>query len=307
MCLKIIPGIVLTILLMLSSSAHSTPDYALRTGQGCTTCHAEPGGTGGALNETGLGYAASGYAWPPGGGYRVLGPVRRPVRLFVGFLHILAAFLWFGTILYVHILLRPGYASKGLPRGEVLLGLVSMGVVAVTGVLLTVSRVNSLEVLYTSRWGLLLLAKIILYLVMVSSAIIVVTLVGPRLRRAMKKARLPKGGVFDPVTLSGFDGKEGRPAYIAFEGRVYDVSALNLWEGGGHMRQHSAGEDLTGALARAPHGAEKLDGIEAVGVFDATVSPEKTPAQKAFYAVAYSNLFLVFVVLFVIALWRWGI
>jgi len=28
--------------------------------------------------------------------------------------------MWFGTILYVHLLLKPAYAARGLPRGVLL-------------------------------------------------------------------------------------------------------------------------------------------------------------------------------------------
>lgn len=285
--------------------ASASPEYSARTGRSCAACHVTP--QGGALSEKGLAYAASGYVWSPEGDYRALGPVRKPVRFAMGFFHILAAFMWFGTILYVHILLKPGYASKGLPRGEVLLGLLSMAVVGVTGVLLTISRVKSLEVLYTTRWGGLLLAKIIIYAVMVSSAAVIVTKVGPKLRRGFKGRKVPADGVFGPQTLAGFDGRVGSPAYIAFKGTVYDVSGLSSWKDGAHMKLHNCGQDLTDALSRAPHEEDRLKGLRAVGTYDASFSPPKTTAQKAFYFVAYMNLALVFIVLFIIATWRWGI
>ncbi len=289
----------------LSSIVLATPEYAGRSGQGCMVCHIKPGG--GALTEKGLEYAASGYVWPPQGGFRVVGPIKKSVRFVVGLLHIVAAFLWFGSILYVHILLRPGYASKGLPRGEVLLGLTSMSVVGITGTLLTISRIKSIEVLYKSPWGTLLSIKILLYIIMVSSAVTIVTIIGPRLKSGMKRASMPEGGIFDPFTLSAFDGKDKRPAYIAFKGKVYDVSALEMWSTGVHMQLHSSGHDLTNAISKAPHGEEKLKDLKVVGSYDTSRKLTKTPAQKAFYFIAYMNLILVFAVLFVIAFWRWGI
>ena len=42
------------------------------------------------------------------------------VRLIIGYLHLLTAIAWFGTILYVHILLKPACAAKGLPKGELI-------------------------------------------------------------------------------------------------------------------------------------------------------------------------------------------
>jgi predicted heme/steroid binding protein/uncharacterized membrane protein len=236
----------------------------------------------------------------------VLGPVRKTGRFIIGYFHILGSFMWFGTILYVHILLRPAYAAKGLPRGEVALGLLSMVVVGITGVLLTISKIQSVAVLFRSPWGLLLAAKIILYLLMVSSALFVVLFVGPKLRAGGRKAEAPADGVYGPETLAAFDGEEGRPAFAAVGGEVYDLSSSPLWKGGVHMN-HSAGRDLSDAIARAPHGREKLERFSVRGPYDASRTPPKTGAQRAFYLVAYMNLTIVFVVLGVIAFWRWGI
>jgi len=294
------------LILFYTSSVHATPDYAISTLQFCKTCHVNPDG-GGELTEKGAEFAASGYVWPPKGRYRVLSPIKKSVRFIVGYLHILAGFIWFGTILYVHILLRPAYASKGLPRGEVFLGGLSMAVVGISGVLLTISRISSLDILLSTTWGRVLVVKIFLYLFMISSAMTVVRVVGPRLKRASSKLVLPDDGVFDPETLSICDGKEGRPAFIAFRNKVYDTGSSALWRGGMHMTRHSAGEDLTAAIAKAPHDEEKLEELKVVGAYDASRMPPRTPAQKAFYVIAYLNLSLVFAVLFVIAYWRWGI
>ncbi len=296
----------LAILLLLPALSAALPEYASRTAQSCQTCHINPSG-GGALSERGLEYAASGYVWPPRGGFRVIGPIKKYARLAIGFLHITAAFLWLGTILYVHLLLRPAYASRGLPKGEVALGLFSMGAVGVTGLLLTLSRIKSVDVLFNTPWGIVLSIKILIFIVMVSTALFTVFLVGPKLKKGPEKAMLPEGGVFDPLSLSRFDGKEGRPAYIAFEGKVYDVTGLNLWGDGVHMKRHTSGSDLTPSLAKAPHGCEKIEALEVVGTYDASLKPRKTSPQKAFYFIAYMNLLLVFTVLFVVAYWRWGL
>ena len=73
------------------------------------------------------------------------------------------------------------------------------------------------------------------------------------------------------------------------------------------MKLHSSGHDLTDAISKAPHGEEKLKDLKVVGSYDASIKPPMTLAQKAFYFFAYMNLTLVFIVLFVIAFWRWGI
>jgi len=296
--------LIIFVVIVLSTPSWATPDYAEKTAQGCKICHINE--KGGELSTKGLEYSASGYVWPPKGGYRALGPIRKSVRLLIGAFHISAAFMWLGTILYVHIILRPGYASRGLPKGEVILGIISMAVVGITGTLLTISKIKSFNVLYASPWGILISAKIIIYVIMVSSALFVVSFVGPKLKKGIKNIAIPKTGIFDPVTLSAFDGKQGRPAYFSYKRKVFDATGLKPWENGTHAK-HLAGRDLTDALAKAPHGEEKLNALHVVGDYDAALSPPKSPAQKAFYFIAYMNLTLVFCVLFVIAFLKWGI
>jgi len=285
-------------------SLPATPDYAEDTKQGCLICHLEE--DGGDINEMGLEFSASGYVWPPEGGYRVLGPVRKTVRFTFGLFHIIAGFMWFGTILYVHLVLKPGYASKGLPKGEVVLGMAMMIIVGITGVLLTISKIRSLDVLYSTPWGITLSVKIVLYLVMISSALFVILFIGPKIKKGMKKSIPEIPEIFDPETLSHFDGKEGAPAYIAYKDKIYDMAGLKLWKNGLHMK-HATGNDMTDSLSKAPHGEEKLDGLPVVGKYDGSRKPAKTPIQKLFYFVAYMNLIIVFCVLIVIAYWRWGL
>jgi len=66
--------------------------------------------------------------------------------------------------------------------------------------------------------------------------------------------------------LKQYDGKDGRPAYIAYKGSVYDVTESYLWIDGDHQGQHVAGKDLTQEIALAPHGEETLKKVKQVGV-----------------------------------------
>ncbi|MGQ9610124.1 MAG: cytochrome b5 domain-containing protein [bacterium] len=66
--------------------------------------------------------------------------------------------------------------------------------------------------------------------------------------------------------LSKYNGKNGAPAYIAYQGKIYDVSESFLWKNGKHQVLHQAGEDLTDALRDAPHGQDMLERVPLVGL-----------------------------------------
>jgi predicted heme/steroid binding protein/uncharacterized membrane protein len=83
---------------------------------------------------------------------------------------------------------------------------------------------------------------------------------------------------FDLESLSGFDGKDGKPTYIAYRGKVYDVSQSGLWEGGMHMNRHHAGRDLSAEFPAAPHDEEVFERYPQVGILKESAElKEKTP------------------------------
>ena len=71
---------------------------------------------------------------------------------------------------------------------------------------------------------------------------------------------------FTMEELKQYDGREGRPAYVAYKGKVYDVTDSFLWINGDHQGQHEAGRDITTEMAYAPHGEEMLERVKLVGV-----------------------------------------
>ena len=70
---------------------------------------------------------------------------------------------------------------------------------------------------------------------------------------------------FTREELARYQGRNGAPAYVAYKGKVYDVSNSFLWKGGSHQVLHRAGCDLTDALGQAPHGPELLEKFPVVG------------------------------------------
>ena len=71
---------------------------------------------------------------------------------------------------------------------------------------------------------------------------------------------------FTPEELAEYNGKNGKPAYIACNTVVYDVTDSFLWRGGRHQALHSAGKDLTDEINDAPHGPDLLERVVPVGV-----------------------------------------
>jgi predicted heme/steroid binding protein len=65
--------------------------------------------------------------------------------------------------------------------------------------------------------------------------------------------------------LRTFNGKNGKPAYVGYKGRVFDVTASSQWEGGDHLG-HIAGEDLTESMNIAPHDEAVFERMKVVGV-----------------------------------------
>lgn len=295
--------LLLFILLASVSNLAATEDYATATGRDCGVCHVAGAG-GGELTPAGESYARFLAGSAPAADTQ---PSRlsRAFRLLVGFFHILFAFFWFGTILYVHLILKPAYASQGLPRGEVRLGLLSMVVMGLTGAILFAYRVPSFASLFDSRFGVLLLLKIALYLIMVATAMVAVFFLAPRMRQKRQLASAAPTGDLTPTELAQYDGKDGRPAYFAYQGGIYDASSSARWKNGAHMGRHHAGGDLTAQLGQAPHGAELVLALPKVGQLRSAAAPPLSPPQKVFYAIAYLNLGFVLTIILILACWKW--
>ena len=61
------------------------------------------------------------------------------------------------------------------------------------------------------------------------------------------------------------NGKNGKPAWMAYQGKVYDVSESSFWIEGEHLGMHNAGKYLTNELEMAPHREENFVRVKYVG------------------------------------------
>jgi predicted heme/steroid binding protein/uncharacterized membrane protein len=80
---------------------------------------------------------------------------------------------------------------------------------------------------------------------------------------------------FDDESLKEFNGKDGKPVYVAHQGKVYDVSASRFWKTGTHMKRHPSGGDLTSEITAAPHGPELLERYPQVGILKKVETTER--------------------------------
>lgn len=68
--------------------------------------------------------------------------------------------------------------------------------------------------------------------------------------------------------LASNDGDDGRPAWVAIAGVVYDMSSLKHWRGGRHHGVR-AGTDATEAFLKSGHAVDKLQLLPVVGGLEA--------------------------------------
>jgi len=80
---------------------------------------------------------------------------------------------------------------------------------------------------------------------------------------------MPAEGVttYTRAQLALRNGIDREEIWIAFKGRIYDVTKSRLWRDGKHY-EHWAGQDLTDEFADAPHDTYVFDKFRMVGRLD---------------------------------------
>ena len=61
------------------------------------------------------------------------------------------------------------------------------------------------------------------------------------------------------------NGQDKPEVWVAFEGKIYDVTSSRLWRNGKHY-EHWAGQDLTDELKDAPHSQSVFEKFVVIGI-----------------------------------------
>lgn len=301
--------LIVTVVVWLPGQAPAKDEYARATGQGCIFCHQEA--TGGQLKTAGFAYIRNGYRYPISAAVlekaeNLQGPLHKSLRFVLGYIHLLAAVIFCGAIFYIHIFIRPTSLTSGIPKPERVLGLSCMALLTATGVYLTWARIDRWELFFDNTFGLMLFVKILLFAAMVAIGLTAVTVIHRRMGAESRQESLPATGKVSAANLAQFDGSGAKPAYIVHQGQVYDVSASPKWKDGRHFGKHTAGTDLTAAMAGAPHPPEILQRLPCLGPLDQGQGPAPVSrTRRVFVVMAYTNLVLVFLILACVGVWRW--
>lgn len=292
--------------LLVPGQATARPEFAQLTGNPCSACHISPQG-GGPLKPEGEEFRKSlkDLNIPINPNLRIsMG--QRLLHLLLYLVHIPFGVAWVGLFLYTFgpALRRRSLVIPSKPYiRQIMYGTI---VVLITGPLLVVSRMKMVPGLFTTRFGLLLLVKIVAVLALLTATAALLwhttVLLARRYKRLARSLDAESELELTPDDLLLFSGQEKRKALVAVNGRVYNVTGRNLWRRGIHPGGHHAGHDLTNDFAKAPHGKEVFERVTPVGrVIDPDTSTRRGPMSWAtILGVAASGIILM-----VVALWRW--
>ncbi|MEP4093384.1 cytochrome b5 domain-containing protein [Reichenbachiella sp.] len=80
-----------------------------------------------------------------------------------------------------------------------------------------------------------------------------------------------KTAVYSRQQLALRNGQDREEIWVAYKGKIYDVTASRLWRKGQHY-EHCAGQDLTEELKDAPHTEKVFNKFEVIGELDHSTS-----------------------------------
>ncbi len=287
--------VLMAILAFLIFPASALPKYAEETGQECVACHTNP--ATGELNDVGKAFRLT-HKWPPEE------KADLTIVFAIGFLHLLSIVLWIGAIFFVHLVHTPDVvAMGGAPKKELMLGWAGIVGTGISGALLTSFRFSSLADLINSTSGIIVLAKIAIYIFMVFTATTLTLYLNKKFRIA---AVMP--GYVEIGNLREFrELSRDKGILVSVGGLVYDLSSSPLWKNGVHAGKHEAWRDLTQEIKDSPHGMAILSKFKPVGYLSdyRALIREIGFAMKVFKIFAYSNLILGITAIFLSAYLRW--
>ncbi|MBI2305433.1 MAG: CopD family protein [Chloroflexi bacterium] len=119
-------------------------------------------------------------------------------------LHLLAATTWVGGLIFMNLVLTPAVSARGIPPAPVrMMGIArfrpfawgSIGVILVTGLVNLFRGAPSLDFLFATAWGNVILVKIFLFAAMVVVTGVNSWFVFPHLRQQAAAPRRPGSAV----------------------------------------------------------------------------------------------------------------
>jgi predicted heme/steroid binding protein len=69
---------------------------------------------------------------------------------------------------------------------------------------------------------------------------------------------------YSPQQLALRNGQDKEEIWVAYKGKIYDVTTSRLWRNGTHY-EHWSGQDLTAELKDAPHTEKVFERLKIVG------------------------------------------
>lgn len=98
--------------------------------------------------------------------------------------------------------------------------------------------------------------------------------------------------------LAKNDGRDGRPAYAAVNGTIYDFTASPLWKEGAHQGVHQAGRELGEELKGAPHVRALIERFPVIGHIEEQAPPPAAGGGKGLLIAIIIAVLLLLAVLF---------